>query len=98
MRLIRIFAWRWEWNTAWMVGSTRSEHSSMGGSSSKTDPAAEKLIYVSRRKCQAYLTALEGCRKANKEDPAKACKNLEIKLTSCWAEDHCKEEADEHRR
>ena len=70
----------------------------MGGSSSKPDPATEKLIYVSRRKCQAYLTALEGCRKANKEDPAKACKNLEIKLTSCWAEDHCKDEADEHRR
>lgn len=70
----------------------------MGTVSSKNDATTDdKLILTSRRKCATTLSALQGCRKAN-SDKDSACKNLEVRLVSCWAEDHCKEHADEHRR
>ncbi|GAX74936.1 hypothetical protein CEUSTIGMA_g2382.t1 [Chlamydomonas eustigma] len=74
----------------------------MGSQSSKPDPNLQKAIDISKRKCSSFTSGLEGCRKANggagTETAAKACKNLEIMLVTCWAEDHCKDEADEHRR
>eukprot|EP00195_Chlamydomonas_chlamydogama_P015224 CAMPEP_0202891656 /NCGR_PEP_ID=MMETSP1392-20130828/1662_1 /ASSEMBLY_ACC=CAM_ASM_000868 /TAXON_ID=225041 /ORGANISM="Chlamydomonas chlamydogama, Strain SAG 11-48b" /LENGTH=107 /DNA_ID=CAMNT_0049575477 /DNA_START=133 /DNA_END=456 /DNA_ORIENTATION=+ len=48
-----------------------------------------------KRKCSTFASALEGCRKANSPE---ICKNLEIRLVTCYAEEHCKPEADEHRR
>jgi hypothetical protein len=74
----------------------------MGSQTSKPDHNLQKTIDVSKRKCSSFITGLEGCRKANggagSESAVKICKNMEIMLVTCWAEDHCKEEADEHRR
>ena len=70
----------------------------MGLGSSKPDAATEKLAITSKRRCSAFASALEGCKKANPAGAATICKNLEIKLVTCWAEDHCKDLAEEHAR
>ncbi|MEW5302411.1 MAG: hypothetical protein WDW36_005201 [Sanguina aurantia] len=50
-----------------------------------------------QRKCQMFIVALDACRKTNVGDDA-ACKNLEMRVITCYGENAAKPEADEHRR
>ena len=61
-------------------------------------PASTKGEAGLGRKCKPYINGLSGCRAANSSDHAAACKNLELKVVTCYAEVMCPEAADEHRR
>lgn len=63
----------------------------------KYKPLSDDQKAECRRKCRAFVTGLDGCRRANKDQPS-ACKHLELRLVACYAEQRAVEEADEHRR
>jgi hypothetical protein len=68
----------------------------MGAGSSKP---SEREVAKSHRKCASYVSGLEGCRRANAgPDTDKICKNLHVKVVSCYAEEFAPNEAVEHRK
>lgn len=69
----------------------------MGQSGSKSTPLTPEELTLTNRKCQAFQKGLAGCRKANGHDAA-ACKNLEMRVITCYAEEHCEAEATQHRK
>ncbi|GLC43426.1 Ubiquitin C-terminal hydrolase 22 [Pleodorina starrii] len=50
------------------------------------------------RRCKSRRSALTGCRLANPDRQAEACKNLELAVVTCLSEGLCKPLHDEHRR
>mmetsp|Transcript_18864 Transcript_18864/g.32242 ORF Transcript_18864/g.32242 Transcript_18864/m.32242 type:complete len:118 (+) Transcript_18864:102-455(+) len=49
------------------------------------------------RKCKAFSTGLQGCRRANPDNP-EVCKNLEQRLFTCYADAFAKVEANEQKK
>ncbi|KAG1674484.1 hypothetical protein FOA52_003089 [Chlamydomonas sp. UWO 241] len=70
----------------------------MGQGGSKQPSVSEAELTKTARKCAYYASGLEACRKANAGDALRICKNLEVKLVSCYAEEYAVEEAAENRR
>lgn len=70
----------------------------MGASSSKPkNLLSEEERAKFNRKCSSFEAALRTCIKANKEDSA-VCRNLEMRLIMCYADDLFPEESAEHKR
>lgn len=68
-----------------------------GGSIVKPEAVPEATLQRLERKCRPVKLAHNRCKKANLETET-ACRNLETSLISCYADELCKPEAEEHRK